>query len=225
MWNLPFHHPKLSALPICLNHNRQYKALTGWLAQNPLPDTGPDTDIAKQWLCINHSPHTNPVRSQIQQKAIAEWSAFCRIIDFIPPTKTYDIPSHIEGKIRITETDPRCYDEWRKYRFVVSPPGAGVDCHRTWEALAVGCIPVVLSSNLNELYADLPILVVDSWNQINAEYLAEQYAIIEQRRREGTYHYEKLTLEYWTARIQDVSKYPQTPRLSRTADLATHKDT
>jgi len=204
-WNLPFHHPKLSALPIGLNHNRQYRPLTEWLEKNPV-----DAAIEpKQWFCINHSPQTNPARGALQQKAMTEWSAFCQVIDFIPPVKTYDISSHIEGKIRITETDSRCYDEWRKYRFVLSPPGAGVDCHRTWEAVAVGCIPVVLSSTINELYADLPILVVDSWNQISAEYLAEQYAIIEQRRSEGVYRYDKLTLEYWTARIGDVAQYSQ----------------
>ena len=202
-WNLPFFHPKLSALPIGLNHNRQYAALTEWLSRN---SGDPPT---KQWLCINHSPETNPVRAPLQQKAITEWSSFCSVIGFIPPVKSYLIPSHIEGQIRITETDPRCYDEWRKHRFVLSPPGAGIDCHRTWEAIAVGCIPIVLSSNLNELYTDLPVLVVESWNQINAEYLAEQYDIIEQRRAEGGYRFEKLTLEYWTERIRNVSQYPQ----------------
>ena len=38
---------------------------------------------------------------------------------------------------------------WRRhgnYAFVISPPGHGLDCHRTWEALALGCIPITLAS-------------------------------------------------------------------------------
>ena len=31
----------------------------------------------------------------------------------------------------------------RSYRYVLSPPGTGPDCHRNWEALAMGCIPIV----------------------------------------------------------------------------------
>lgn len=37
---------------------------------------------------------------------------------------------------------------WRRhgnYAFVISPPGHGLDCHRTWEALALGCIPITLA--------------------------------------------------------------------------------
>lgn len=37
---------------------------------------------------------------------------------------------------------------WRRhgrYSFVISPPGHGLDCHRTWEALALGCIPITLA--------------------------------------------------------------------------------
>jgi hypothetical protein len=32
------------------------------------------------------------------------------------------------------------------YAFVASPYGGGPDCHRTWEALILGCIPIVKSS-------------------------------------------------------------------------------
>jgi hypothetical protein len=32
-------------------------------------------------------------------------------------------------------------------KFVLSPPGNGVDCHRTWEALLMGAVPVVRSSS------------------------------------------------------------------------------
>ena len=35
-----------------------------------------------------------------------------------------------------------------QYAFVASPPGNGFDCHRTWEALVLGCIVIVQNSSV-----------------------------------------------------------------------------
>lgn len=53
----------------------------------------------------------------------------------------------------------------RKSLFVPSPAGNGLDCHRTWEALYLGAIPVVLKS---EFCGDStwPVLVIDHWDEI-----------------------------------------------------------
>jgi hypothetical protein len=53
----------------------------------------------------------------------------------------------------------------RKTMFVPSPAGNGIDCHRTWEALYLGAVPVVLRS---EYFGESnwPVLVVDSWSQL-----------------------------------------------------------
>ena len=51
--------------------------------------------------------------------------------------------------------------------FVISPPGNGIDCHRTWEAVYFGAIPVIKKGMLAEsLYDDLPILAIDEWDEI-----------------------------------------------------------
>lgn len=50
-------------------------------------------------------------------------------------------------------------------RFVVSPPGNGPDCHRTWEAIYFGAIPIVLKSDWPFGNLDLPVLVVNSWDE------------------------------------------------------------
>jgi len=50
--------------------------------------------------------------------------------------------------------------------FVISPPGNGSDCHRTWEAIYLGCVPVVLRGALaEEFISRLPILAVSDWNE------------------------------------------------------------
>lgn len=62
--------------------------------------------------------------------------------------------------------------EYRKhlagYCFVASPPGNGIDCHRTWEAMYLGVIPIVRQSYLYNGLPELPLKIVDSWNEINA---------------------------------------------------------
>jgi hypothetical protein len=50
--------------------------------------------------------------------------------------------------------------------FTISPPGNGPDCHRNWEAIYSGSIPVILKSSLSEkLIQDLPIHAVDCYSE------------------------------------------------------------
>jgi len=63
---------------------------------------------------------------------------------------------------------------WRargEYAFVLSPHGVGLDCHRTWEALALGHIVLVPSSPLDSLYAGLPVIPIRDWNEIAPQQL------------------------------------------------------
>lgn len=46
------------------------------------------------------------------------------------------------------------------HAFGISPRGNGFDCHRTWEMLFFNMIPIVVSSPLDPLYANLPVVVV-----------------------------------------------------------------
>lgn len=63
------------------------------------------------------------------------------------------------------------------YMFIASPPGNGEDCHRTWEALYMRSVPVVVRSPLMEAFEarGMPLLLVDSfeelcgWNEAKAE--------------------------------------------------------
>jgi len=57
------------------------------------------------------------------------------------------------------------------HKYVLSPPGAGPDCHRHWEALALGAIPVVQSSVAMSHFQDLPILFIDRWEDATPENL------------------------------------------------------
>lgn len=65
-----------------------------------------------------------------------------------------------------TGLTPRKYQsELRQHRFVISPPGNGPDCHRTWEALYSGTVPIVLRSAWSFGHKRWPVLVVNSWDE------------------------------------------------------------
>jgi len=55
-------------------------------------------------------------------------------------------------------------------QYVVSPPGAGADCYRTWEAIYLGAIPIVLEEYWLFKHLDLPVLVVKSYSDFLANY-------------------------------------------------------
>jgi hypothetical protein len=86
--------------------------------------------------------------------------------------------------------------------FVASPPGNGLDCHRTWEALLMGCYPIVVSSTLNPLYEGLPVLIVSHWKEVTEDLLQQK----QEEFRDQSWNYEKLYAPYWYGKIFVIQK-------------------
>jgi hypothetical protein len=82
--------------------------------------------------------------------------------------------------------------------FVLSPCGNGLDCHRTWETLCLGAIPIVRNTFFSDMYRDLPVLIVNEWTDINQQLLDK--TIEDFKHRE--FNYKKLALGYWVRKIQ-----------------------
>ena len=59
------------------------------------------------------------------------------------------------------------HQELLNSRFVLSPPGNGFDCHRTWEAIYLGCIPIVKKAFWPFNHLELPVLVLEDWSDIS----------------------------------------------------------
>ncbi len=53
--------------------------------------------------------------------------------------------------------------------FVVCPMGYGLDTHRFYEAYAMGCVPIVVTSGLDPLYEKFGALIVDTWEEVTEE--------------------------------------------------------
>ena len=65
-----------------------------------------------------------------------------------------DVPEH---RLPLAEI----WDHYGKYFFVFSLPGHGLDCHRTWEALALGATVITIHSPLDALLRPYRVVFLD----------------------------------------------------------------
>lgn len=89
----------------------------------------------------------------------------------------------------------------RNHSFVLCPRGNGVDTHRVWETLYMGSIPIVIRDIAHSDWMDLPILFVDSWNDVTETYLLNARDRIES----AEWNMKKLLIGYWIDLINKTS--------------------
>lgn len=72
------------------------------------------------------------------------------------------------------------------HMFALSPPGNGLDCHRTWESLYLRTVPIVKRSYAMEYFSrlGLPLFIVDDWKELSS-LTPEQLVEIYQSKRPG----------------------------------------
>jgi len=80
-------------------------------------------------------------------------------------------------QIENIEMEPSDYfKELPTYKFVISPEGNGIDCHRHYEAFMAGYIPIIEDcDNIREKYKGCPILYTKDYSEITESYLNEKY--------------------------------------------------
>ena len=186
---------------------RKPSCIKAWYAQNvidgcgfvtPLPigmerpgiaSSGDITIIHKQWMqkrerwnlvYMSMNPNTN---------VDARWTAIHALegrsyVTYRPLEQRVPFPSFIE--------------EMYHHPFVISPPGNGLDCIRTWEALYLGVIPIVLDSYMAAEFADLPMLFVSNYADLDEQQLEQTY--LQMMSRE--WNLSKMTTSYWLKRIR-----------------------
>lgn len=77
-------------------------------------------------------------------------------------------------------------------KYILSPPGNGLDCHRNWESLYLGCIPVVKKNMIYDKF-NLPFIQVEDWSNITMD-------MLESFDPSG-YSMDQLDMRYWKKRI------------------------
>lgn len=110
----------------------------------------------------------------------------------------------VDGVVKVEKISRR--ELWRMYgdvSFIISPRGFGKDCHRTWEALALGCAVVAsYDAMMRPLYDDLPVIAVHEWEEITSERLAQWKADLASQWH--TFKWEKLRTDYWRDLVRRV---------------------
>ena len=71
------------------------------------------------------------------------------------------------------------YESLSKYKFSISPEGNGIDCHRHYESLIYGAIPIIENQHKDIIITkygnNVPILWTDDYSELNQSYLIEMY--------------------------------------------------
>jgi hypothetical protein len=78
------------------------------------------------------------------------------------------------------------YDKTLESRYALCPRGCGVDTHRFYECIYLGCVPIVVRTHtvFDRLYATFPCLVVERWADVTEELLDACYSECFARMRE-----------------------------------------
>ena len=88
------------------------------------------------------------------------------------------------------------------YEFVASPRGNGIDCHRTWEALLVGSFPIVERHFMYDTYPTLPIIQIDSWDEVLEEnFFNKTEKTLSKKRLDLS----ALSMSYWREKIYGIN--------------------
>lgn len=185
-------HPKLTTMPIGLDlHSDQDKGGSNVDISTPARLMATMLDIRDKAKPL--SERTCQAYANFQFLMTTKYGADRQEArDKIPAKCVFYEPSRI-GRLP-------CYQHQSEYAFVVSPFGNGYDCHRTWEALILGCIPIVRSSGLDSLWEDLPVLVIDDWSEVTMDLLEKTLQEFAGR----SFQFQKLTLAYW---VQQFANY------------------
>jgi hypothetical protein len=187
-------HSKLTQIPIGMDYHTMSVRDHEW---------GPKTDpLDQERILFTIKQSAKPVEKRIV-KAYANFH-------FLMNTKyAYDRKDAInkipKSSVFYEPTKVKRLNTWKtqsEYAFVISPHGNGLDCHRTWEAMALGTIPIIKSSPLDSLFEGLPVWIVKDWNQVNE--LSMLKARMELKDRFNETNLEKMQLKYWFKKISNI---------------------
>jgi hypothetical protein len=195
--NLMISHPKLTHLPIGLDYHTISKVgeVHPWGAGKLPVDQEKDLEEAIQQAPPMNERHLH-CYSNFHHATFAIGSRGDRkeVVEKVPKEIVFYDPVFTSRDI--------AWNHQSFFSFVLSPRGGGYDCHRTWEALLLGCIPIVKRSGLDPLFQGLPVLIVKEWSDLTRDRLVEfliQHSVTQ-------YQKEKLLLSYWTQQFRQKAQ-------------------
>jgi hypothetical protein len=154
-----------------------------------VPETPKPVDLIQNFtpsnsklLYINHRIETYPQEREEPYKLFtnSDWTT----VDYPTPKGEWD---HYLYKLK-------------NHKFMLCPRGNGIDTYRFWESQYSDVIPIVKNSINIQFYKDiLPMLVVDSYSDINEQLLLDKLKECSQK----TFNKNILSCSYWIDKIKN----------------------
>ena len=178
--NVEMEHPKLIPIPIGIENKKYFYNGIPYIF-NKIKNT---KTTKKDKIIFGFNIMTNPQERQ---------SAFSELIN-------NNVVEQINGF-------PNPYNYIKilnQYKFVASPPGNGIDCHRTWEAMYLNVIPIVKHSVMTEYFKNLglPLWIINDWKELDGlteNDLSDKYEDIMTNSKT-----EPLFMNYWKEKINNI---------------------
>jgi hypothetical protein len=67
------------------------------------------------------------------------------------------------------------YNQLSKSKYILSPEGAGVDCHRIYESIYFDAIPIIETSKMDNFFKKLPLIIINDYKSITKQLLEKEY--------------------------------------------------
>jgi len=192
--NLAFDHPKVSLMPLGMDYHT--------MSRNRRPDWGPSASARAQEDLLHAIRALGRPLAERRVQGYCNWHFVLgngdreQVIEALPDAACHYEPQRVERA-----------ESWRRnagFAFTISPRGRGMDCHRTWEAILLGSIPLIPDLPINGLFADLPVVVVRDWATVTPDFLAAE----QERILASEFDFAPLLLEFWRRRLHGETDLP-----------------
>ena len=143
-------HPKMVELPIGLDYHTISKNPSHkWKKSNE--DSMP---LSQESLLINIRKQMKPFQERIPKIYINFSTCNDRFLQ--RQNALNQIPANLMVNSQTFTIRTDLWKNITNYAFVLSPFGMGMDCHRTWEILLLGAIPIICGPQFTKIFEDMP---------------------------------------------------------------------
>ena len=172
--NTHIRHPKLTALPIGIaNAHWPHGSVENFqtMIRNARPFSQKKSRVYANVNKNTNLNHRSQVMNSVQRYPF---------VDMVPPNKGH----------------AAYLAELSSYKWVVSPKGNGVDCHRLWECLYARCVPLLDDTENAREFKEMgfPVILVKDWNALSLDFLEKETLGLNVESYSS-----KLSLGYWGA--------------------------
>jgi hypothetical protein len=163
-----YDHPMIHSMPIGIRDCGSITPMHKGFTHSSLYDEGLKT-VEKEYLCLMCFSDTHEERRRCYD-ALKNMN----YIENLNNKEYEKQPAECCGNVPVWIN----YQYTHKSYFVLSPKGAGEDCHRFYEAIYLNAIPIVKRTNtsFDKLYNVFPCLIINDWNEITEELLLKNKA-------------------------------------------------